>query len=189
MAEDPITEAHRLIDRSRRELIEQVRGLVEKGHAQSERIDNALISLNAGALLLSITFVGTLATSKQCLSLLFIAWGAFISSMICVILAMMRAQYQSHQSAVETANNLERFSNMDFVEAAQQRVTFPVGTQKTVAGLNVISFIGFIIGVAFLCSFVGVNLSHDKSRHANAPPVPNQSMQSTAGPLRNEPFK
>ena len=100
--------------------------------------------------------------------------------MISVILAMMRAQYQSHQSAVETANNLERFSNMDFVEAAQQCVTFPVGTQKTVASLNVISFIGFIIGVAFLCSFVVVNLSHDKSRGPKAPSAPNQPMQRTA---------
>jgi hypothetical protein len=129
-------------------------------------------------LLLSITFVGTLTTSKQCLSLLFIAWGAFILSMISVILAMMRSQYQSHQSAVETANNLERFSNMDFVEAAQQRTTLPVGTQKTVASLNVISFIGFIIGVAFLCSFVGVNLSHDKSHRPKAPAASNQARWS-----------
>ena len=96
MAEDPITEAHRSVDRSRRELIEQVRGFVEKGHA------------------------------------------------------------------------------------AQQRVTFPVGTQKTVASLNVILFIGFIVGVAFLCSFVGVNLSYDKSRGPKAPAVPKQAMQRTA---------
>jgi hypothetical protein len=163
-----MTEARRTIDRSRRELIEQMRGLVDKGHAQAERIDSALLTLTAGALLLSITFVGTLTTSKQCLILLFVAWGTFILSMICVILAMMRAQHQSHQSAVETANNLERFSELDFVQAAQQRVTFPVGTQKTVASLNVIAFIAFIIGVAFLCSFVGINLSHDKpARSAN----------------------
>ncbi|MDP9099806.1 MAG: hypothetical protein M3N48_12570 [Verrucomicrobiota bacterium] len=176
-----MTEARLLIDRSRRELIEQLRGLVEKGHAQADRIDNALLTLNAGALLLSITFVGTLTTSKQCLSLLFIAWAAFILSMISVIFAMMRAQYQSHQSAVETANNLERFSQMDFVAAAQQRVTFPVGTQKTVASLNIVAFVGFIIGVAFLCFFVGINLSRDK-RHGptGPPPARNQAMQRTA---------
>ena len=181
MAEDPNAEALRSIDRSRRELIEQMRELVERDHAQSERIDNALITLNAGALLLSITFVGTLTTSKNCLTLLFIAWGAFIFSMISVILAMTRAQYQSHQSAIETARNLERFANMDFLEAAQQRVTFPVGTQKTVACLNLISFIGFIIGIAFLCSFVGVNLSHDKSRVPRAAATSNQAMQPSTG--------
>jgi hypothetical protein len=180
MAEDPVTEAHRLIDRSRRELIEQLRGLVEKGHAQSDRIDNALLTLNAGALLLSITFVGTLTTSKQCLNLLFVAWGAFILSMIFVILAMMRAQYQSHQSAVETGNNLERFSQLDFIEASQQRVTFPVGKQKTVASLNVLALVGFIIGVAFLCSFVGINLFRDKSHGPPRPPTSNQTMQRTA---------
>ena len=108
--------------------------------------------------------------------------------MISVILAMMRAQYQSHQSAVETASNLERFANMDFVEAAQQRVTFPVGTQKTVASLNVISFIGFIIGVAFLCSFVGINLSHDKSRAPKTPAASNHAMQPTAGRSDASPY-
>src|SRR5947207_1793029 len=101
--------------------------------------------------------------------------------MISVILAMMRAQYQSHQSAIETASNLERFSQMDLVEAAQQRVTFPVGTQKTVATLNIIALLGFVIGVGFLCAFVGINLSHQKSHGPTQPPTSNQTLQPTAG--------
>jgi hypothetical protein len=180
MAENPLTEARQLIERSRRELIEQLRGLIEKGHAQSERIDGALLTLTAGALLLSITFVGTLTESKQCLSMLFAAWGAFILSMVSVIIAMMRAQHQSHQSAIETAGNLERFSQMDFVEAAQQRVTFPVGTQKTVTTLNIVALLGFIVGIAFLCAFVGINLSKQKSRTPAPPPASNQAMERTA---------
>ena len=179
MAEEPITEGRQVIDRSRRELIEQLRGLLEKGHAQAERLDNALLTLTAGALLLSITFVGTLTASKECLSLLFAAWGAFILSMISVVVAMMKAQHQSHQSAIEMAANLERFSEMNFVEAARQRVTFLVGTQKTVATLNVIALVGFIIGVGFLCSFVGINLS--QKPHLPTQPTSNQSLEPTAG--------
>ena len=90
--------------------------LSSRKEARAQHIDNSLLTLTAGALLLSITFVGTLSASKQCLNLLFVAWAAFILSMICVIVGMMRAQLQSHQDAVDTANNLERFSQMSFVE-------------------------------------------------------------------------
>jgi len=162
VSDDPIREARELIGRSRRELLDHLRALLAKGSAQAQHIDNSLLTLTAGALLLSITFVGTLSASKQCLNLLFVAWAAFILSMICVIVGMMRAQLQSHQDTVDTANNLERFSQMSFVEAAQQRPTFPVGTQKTIASLNVIALVGFVIGVGFLCSFVGINLSQHK---------------------------
>ena len=107
--------------------------------------------------------------------------------MICVIVGMMRAQLQSHQDAVDTANNLERFSQMSFVEAAQQRPTFPVGTQKTIASLNVISLVGFIIGVGFLCSFVGINLSQHKPPVSKAAAPSNQSLEPTADPQENSP--
>ena len=185
MEENPVIEGRRLIERSRRELIEQVRGLLEKGYAQSERVDTALLTLTAGALLLSITFVGTLTASKQCLSFLFAAWGAFILSMVSVIIAMMRAQYQSLQSAIETTSNLERLSEMDVVAAAQQRVSFPVGTQKTAATLNIIALLGFIIGIGFLCAFVGINLSHQKShgQHNHHPHLTNRSTQPLSVPI------
>ena len=187
MSDDPIREARELIERSRRELLDHLRALLAKGSAQAQHIDNSLLTLTAGALLLSITFVGTLSASKQCLNLLFVAWAAFILSMICVIVGMMRAQLQSHQDAVNTANNLERFSQMSFVDAAQQRPTFPVGTQKTIASLNVIALVGFIIGVGFLCSFVGINLSQHKPPVSKAAAPSNQSLEPTADPQENSP--
>jgi hypothetical protein len=187
VSDDPIREARELIERSRRELLDHLRALLAKGSAQAQHIDNSLLTLTAGALLLSITFVGTLSASKQCLNLLFVAWAAFILSMICVIVGMMRPQLQSHQDAVNTANNLERFSQMSFVDAAQQRPTFPVGTQKTIASLNVIALVGFIIGVGFLCSFVGINLSQHKPPVSKAAAPSNQSLEPTADPQENSP--
>ncbi len=187
MSDEPIKEARELIERTRRELLDHLRALLAKGSAQAQHIDNSLLTLTAGALLLSITFVGTLSASKQCLNLLFVAWAAFILSMICVIVGMMQAQLQSHQDAVDTANNLERFSQMSFVEAAQQRPTFSVGTQKTIAGLNVIALVAFIIGVGFLCSFVGINLSQQKPPVSKAASASNQSLEPTADRQENSP--
>lgn len=187
MSDEPLKEARELIERTRRELLDHLRALLAKGSAQAQHIDTSLLTLTAGALLLSITFVGTLSASRQCLNLLFVAWAAFILSMICVIVGMMRAQLQSHQDSVDTANNLERFSQMNFVEAAQQRPTFPVGTQKTIASLNVIALVAFIIGVGFLCSFVGINLSQQKPAVSRAASVSNQSLEPTTDRQENSP--
>src|ERR1700730_9738561 len=150
------------IARSRREFIERLGFLLKKGLQQSDHIDRALLTLSAGALLLSITFIGTLSETKHCLGLLFAAWGCFVVSIVAVIFGMWNALHNSHTSAVETAANFERFSEMDLAEASEQRVTFPVGTNKTVMWLNGIAILGFVIGVGFLCWFVGANLLSTK---------------------------
>jgi uncharacterized membrane protein YccC len=103
-----------------------------------------------------------LAETKHCIGLLFVAWACFIASIMAVILAMRKAQLSIHRDAVETVNNLERFSQMSWEEAAVQRATFSVPRNKPVAWLNRIAVFGFVLGVVFLCWFVGSNLLADR---------------------------
>ena len=142
----------------RREFIEKLEFLSQKGFEQAYQLDKSLLTLSAAALGLSVTFVGTLAETKQCLHLLFIAWACFIVSIMAVTFAMRRAQVMTHRDALKTAHNLERLSQMTATERALQRATFSAGTNKLVVWLNRIAVLGFVLGVGFLCWFVGSNL-------------------------------
>ena len=142
----------------RREFIEKFEFLLQKGFEQAYQLDKSLLTLSAGALLLSVTFVGTLPATKHCLGLLFAAWACFIASIMAVIFAMHKAQLRTHRETLEIANNLERFSQMTAAGWAVERATFSAGINKVVAWLNRIAIFGFVLGVLFLCSFVGSNL-------------------------------
>src|SRR5438105_15065192 len=76
------------IFRTRRDFIQKLDFLLQKGYEQAYQIDKSLLTLSAGALLLSITFVRTLAETKHCICLLFVAWACFVASIMAVILAM-----------------------------------------------------------------------------------------------------
>ena len=142
-----------------REFLERLQFfLLDKGFEQGYQLDKSLLTLSAGALLLSITFVGTLSETKRCLVLLFVAWGLFIISIIAVIFAMRNAQLRTHRDAIGVAKNLERISQMNATERAVYRATFSSETNKRVAWLNRIAVFGFVLGVVFLCWFVGINL-------------------------------
>ena len=75
-----------------------------------------------------------------------------------VIFAMRKAQLKTHDSARETADNLEEFSDLHDALAGIMRATFPVATDKPVARLNSVAIWCFVLGVLFLCLFVGSNL-------------------------------
>jgi hypothetical protein len=140
------------IDQTRRELLAKLDFLLHKGYEQAYQLDKSLLSLSAGALALSLTFVGNLSGAKHCLVFLFIAWALFAVSIMAVIFAMRKAQLRTHDSARETADNLKQFSNLHDALAGIMRATFPV------ARLNSIAIWCFVLGVLFLCLFVGSNL-------------------------------
>jgi hypothetical protein len=158
MTDEQTKIARENIVQTRRELMGKLEFLLHKGSEQAYQVDKSLLTLSGGALLLSITFVGTLSETKHCVGLLFVAWGCFVASITAVIFGMWKAQWITHQTAREAADALERFSQMNVAEAAAQRATFPVGTDKPVAWLNCIAILGFVLGVVFLCWFVGKNL-------------------------------
>jgi hypothetical protein len=76
----------------RRELKARFDFLLEKGFEQAYQLDKSLLTLSAGALLLSVTFIGTLSKTKHCLSLLFGAWACFVVSILAVLFAMQKAR-------------------------------------------------------------------------------------------------
>ena len=156
MNDQPISREN--IAQTRRELIAKQDFLLQKGFEQSYQIDKSLLTLSAGALALSLTFVGNLSGTKHCLVFLFVAWALFTVSIMAVIFAMRKAQLRTHDSARETADNLEQFSNLHDALAGIMRATFPVATDKPVARLNSIAIWCFVLGVLFLCLFVGSNL-------------------------------
>jgi hypothetical protein len=90
----------------RKELIERFEFLLQKGFEQAFQLDKSLLTLSAGALLLSITFVGTLSETKHGLGFLFGAWACFVVSILAVIFAMHRAQVRTHRETKELADHV-----------------------------------------------------------------------------------
>src|SRR5436190_19154979 len=110
MNDQPISREN--IAQTRRELTAKLDFLLQKGFEQSYQIDKSLLTLSAGALALSLTFVGNLSDTKHCLAFLFVAWALFTVSIMAVMFAMRKAQLKTHDSARETADNLKQFSNL-----------------------------------------------------------------------------
>src|SRR5438046_9532380 len=137
------------IAQTRRELMSHLELLLQKGFEQAYELDKSLLTLSAGALALSLTFVGTLSGTKQYLFFLFIAWAFFTGSIIAVIFAMRKAQLKTHDSARETAANIEQFSNLHEVVAGIMRAKFSVATENPIADLNLIAIWCFVLGVTF----------------------------------------
>jgi len=146
------------IAQTRRELISHLELLLQKGFEQAHELDKSLLTLSAGALALSLTFVGNLSGTKHYLGFLFVAWAFFTGSIVVVIFAMRKAQLKTHDSARETAANIEQFSDLHDVVAGIMRATISVATDNPVARLNRIAIWCFVLGVIFLCLFVGSNL-------------------------------
>ena len=65
MNDQPISREN--IAQTRRELISNLEFLLQKGFEQAYQLDKSLLTLSAGALALSLTFVGNLSGTKHCL--------------------------------------------------------------------------------------------------------------------------
>ena len=67
---------------ARTKLSESIEQNVERSGRVATQLDKTLISLSAGALVFSMTFVGTFAPGKLLLPLLFFAWAAFAACLV-----------------------------------------------------------------------------------------------------------
>jgi hypothetical protein len=137
---------------------------VERGNRTAEQIDRTLITLSAGALLLSSTLVPVFAPQKLLLFLLFFAWLSFVVSMVLVILAMRSAQ-QATEKAIHDASialkQLEQHPDIarDFIQKFKLPITQKhISQNVAVAHLNNWAVITFITGVVCLATFAGYNL-------------------------------
>jgi Na+/H+-translocating membrane pyrophosphatase len=139
---------------------------IDRASHTAAQLDRTLISLSAGALLLSITFVPSLAPKKLWLLLLFLAWLSFVAAMIFVILAM-RSEQNAAEKAIQKAStslkqleeNPTRARNIIAQLQIQKPIVQKQITKNTlVARLNLCALMAFIIGVLCLATFAGYNL-------------------------------
>jgi hypothetical protein len=75
----------------RRELIALLFEAYKRHHDLSYGLEKVLVSLSAGSLLFSMTFISALAPGRHWLGILFGAWIFFAASIVCVIFGMKRS--------------------------------------------------------------------------------------------------
>jgi hypothetical protein len=119
--------------------------------------DKVLISLSAGSLLFSMTFIGALAPGKHWLGVLFLAWMLFGVSIVCVIVGMRRAELAEARMAERFSDLLAELATR---KAPDLRVMPTIGATRNPGGilLNNCAVGAFLAGMVCLGLFVGVNL-------------------------------
>jgi hypothetical protein len=166
MANEPNMEhsAAEKIAQARKQLGESIERNLDRGSRTAAHLDRTLISLSAGALILSMTFVRPEAPEKGLLVVLFSSWFFFIAAMILVIFAI-RSEQNALDSAVNNASaclellkdeSVEVLAIMGVPPTVEKKVT----ASNTVALLNNSALVAFIIGVLLLGAFVGASLWH-----------------------------
>jgi hypothetical protein len=127
---------------------------LKQGQAIAADLDKALLSLSGGALVFSMTFVGTLAPARLVLNVLFSAWIAFGLSIVWVVSSMRAAQNLNVRSLTEMADVLEKLNRLE------EPGDFPrvMRSSKWIPILNNAAIAAFVIGVMLLGFFVGYNL-------------------------------
>lgn len=123
--------------------------------------DRTVISLSGGALVFSMTLVGTFAPAKLLLPVLIVSWSAFVLSIIAVVFAMRREQLAIHDSLKQIAALLTDIDKAEATAIASKgefRVRLDVSKDSSVEMLNNLALAGFLIGVILLGFFVGYNL-------------------------------
>lgn len=114
---------------------------------QSLAFDRAVLTLSAGALALSITFVQNIAPEPRYLWLLFSSWFGFLVSLSVTLCSFLMSQVAWRQWR----------ENLGKVEEKGDRIA-----AEWTNGLNFVSAGAFIVGVCFLAIFSGVNLEAKK---------------------------
>jgi H+/gluconate symporter-like permease len=136
-------------DENRKTYLAERKLLIELECESTRSFDKAMITLSAGALGLSITFVRQLAPMPQCKAQLYVAWVGFILALLCTL-----ASFLFSQSALRKQREI---LDQDYggKQSAQEQKNPPATITKW---LNWTSIACFIIGVIFLLVFSIKNL-------------------------------
>lgn len=152
---------------------------LDRGGRTAALLDRTLISLSAGALVLSSTFVTTFAPKRLLLPLLFFAWVFFVLTILFVILAMRSAQNATEQAvrnASKALKTLEKHPHIarEFIEKFQLPLAQKHVSEITSAiNFNNCALATFTLGIVCLLAFTGYNLW-------KTPPAPAQSSPKTS---------
>ena len=145
-------------DEAKRGLIEAISKNIQRGSEIAAGLDKALISLSGGALVFSMTFVNTLAPSKLALPALFLAWIAFVGSIISLLYAMRSLQSGLSKTFDEIMDRLSEVEHAERSGASGISIPKKKIHYAKVEILNQLAIGAFIVGVLLLGFFVGYNL-------------------------------
>lgn len=126
--------------------LEYRKHLWEAGKAASEHTDKAILTLSAGALALSMTFLKDIVPLKDVieLPLIIAAWCAFGSSIACVLFS----QYESRRAIDVQMQRLESQIARDF-ESANQPNPHTARTNRLNVFAGALFFTGLILTILF----------------------------------------
>ena len=147
--------------------------LIDAKREASRLFDRAILTLTAGAFGLSLTFVNQIAPRlrTETVSVLKLSWAFFCVSLISTLISFLTSQaactrqidivgakFLNESSGGEAAGN--RAEGTDNLPSDENCKHY----EKNWPGLwtrwlNYLSIVGFIIGIALLATFAGVNLS------------------------------
>src|SRR5438034_7328697 len=97
---------------ARRELTARLFDAYNRSREIGYARDKVLITLSAGSLLFSMTFISALAPAKSWLGVLFLAWLWFAGSIVCVIVGMRRAELAEARQALRISHALAELARL-----------------------------------------------------------------------------
>ncbi len=133
--------------------LSETESLVDAEKASAQQFDKAILTLAAGALAISLTFINQIAPNPKSwtLYILFSAWLTFCFSILSTLISLLTSQ-------LACSRQREILEN-EFFETKQQQDA-QNNPAKSTQILNWISIVSFIIGVLLLAIFSISNLSN-----------------------------
>lgn len=130
--------------------------LIEMETSTAEHNDRAALTLSAGALALSLTFIEKIAPNPLPTTLCMIgaSWLCFILSIVAVLFSFQASQIACRRQR-EIIDKIYETGRSDIDEAN--------AASRWTEWLNYISFGFFVVGVLLLANFAWINLPHRES--------------------------
>lgn len=136
--------------KERKEYLEERKLSIELEREAAHSFDQAMLTLSAGALGLSITFIRQVApTTTHYKEWLFRAWGGFILALLAILVSFLVSQFALRRQ--RDILDLEYESKLD----ARQQKNLPASITNL---LNLVSIVFFIAGVISFTVFAAENL-------------------------------
>ena len=137
--------------------LEERKVLVQAQKEESRQFDKAILTLAAGALAISITFINQIAPHPKPWTICFLAWGwvAFVTSLISTLISFLTSQKACRKQIAMLEYD---FFDKKESESNKQKNNWAIWTSR----LNIASIVTFVIGVIFLLIFSFSNIGSSK---------------------------
>ena len=137
--------------------LEERKVLVQAQKEESRQFDKAILTLAAGALAISITFINQIAPHPKPWTICFLAWGwvAFVTSLISTLISFLTSQKACRKQIAMLEYD---FFDKKESESNKQKNNWVIWTSR----LNIASIVTFVIGVILLLIFSFSNIGSSK---------------------------